>query len=210
MALLDDSPLKTILVVLAPSFGQPPRFIDVPLRLSGQENMSTRKVFKVVIVGEGNVGKTTLVRGYVDHILVRNTIPTIGVDMSTKIIPHEGSEKQLQIWDLGGQPHLRFVAQLFFRGASGMIAVFDVTRKQSLLELDGWIQRVYQVTGPIPSVIVGNKTDLRSPADQNGACVTREEGMEFALRHGSPYVETSAMVGSGIEEAFTTLAGKLD
>jgi Ras-related protein Rab-18 len=172
--------------------------------------MSTRKIFKVVVVGEGNVGKTTLVRGYVDQVLAQNTIPTIGVDLSTKIIPQEGYDKLLQIWDLGGQAHLRFVAQIFFRGASGMMAVFDVTRKQSLLELDGWIERVYQVTGRIPSVVVGNKIDLRSVAGQNGACVTREEGEEFALEHDAPYVETSAKAGSGIEEAFTALASKLD
>jgi small GTP-binding protein len=171
--------------------------------------MSLRKVFKVVVVGEGNVGKTTLVRRYVDQVWVSNTIPTIGVDLSTKVIPNEGEEKQLQIWDLGGQPHLRFVAQLFFRGASGMIAVFDVTRKQSLLELNGWIERVFQVTGPIPVVIVGNKIDLRSTAALNGGCVTREEGVSFALQHDSPYVEASALNGSGIEEAFVTLASRL-
>jgi small GTP-binding protein len=172
--------------------------------------MSARKVFKVVIVGEGNVGKTTLVRSYVDQILVRNTIPTIGVDLSTKVIPDDGPGKQLQIWDLGGQPHLRFVAQIFFRGASGVVAVFDVTRKQSLTELEGWIQRVYEVTGQIPLVIVGNKIDLRASANENGSCVTREEGNEFAVRHGVPYFETSAIGGSGIEEAFTTLASRLN
>jgi small GTP-binding protein len=156
------------------------------------------------------VGKTTLVRRYVDQVMIPNTIPTIGVDLSTKVIPCEGVEKQLQIWDLGGQPHMRFVAQIFFRGASGMIAVFDVTRKASLLELDGWIERVYQVTGRIPLVIIGNKIDLRAPTGQNGVCVTRDEGIDFALKHGSPYVETSARSGSGIEEAFVSLASRLD
>jgi small GTP-binding protein len=119
--------------------------------------MSTKKVSKVGIVGEGNVGKTNLVRGDVDRVLVQNTIPIIGVDLSTKIIPQGGYEKLLQIWDLGGQPHMRFVAQVFFRGASRMMTVFDVKRKQSLVELDGWIQPVYQETGRVPLVIAGTK-----------------------------------------------------
>nr|MDO8132917.1 Rab family GTPase [Candidatus Njordarchaeum guaymaensis] len=171
--------------------------------------MRARKIFKVIVVGEGNVGKTSLVRRYVDRVYVQDVIPTIGVDLTTKIIPGYDVEKQLQIWDLGGQPHLRSVAELFFRGASGMIAVFDVTRKESLIQLNGWIERVRRVTGRIPLVIVGNKIDLRPSADQNAVCITREEGIHFAYKYDSPYIEASAISGVGIEQAFISLASML-
>jgi len=170
--------------------------------------MMRRNVFKVIIVGEGGVGKTCLVRRYVDDFFAQDMKMTIGVDLSVKTINNGSEDKILQIWDLGGQPHFKDVADIYFRGASGMLAVFDVTRKASLDRLVDWIDRVHGMIGKIPIVIVGNKMDLRNPAE-GIVGITKEEGGQFAAKFESPYIETSARNNTGVADAFMALAKKL-
>ncbi|WXG46840.1 MAG: Rab family GTPase [Candidatus Atabeyarchaeum deiterrae] len=167
------------------------------------------RTFKVIVVGEGGVGKTSLVRRYVDRVFTEGTMSTIGVDLSSKTILNDGVEEILQIWDLGGQPRFRNIADLFFKGASGAIAVFDVTRKETLCELSDWIKHLRFVTGSIPLVFVGNKVDLRTSRDHVSSGVSREEAIRFAQDYSSPYVEASARKGSGVEEAFKALVVRL-
>jgi Ras-related protein Rab-1A len=170
--------------------------------------VTRRNVFKIIVVGEGGVGKTCLVKRYVDDTFAQDMKMTIGVDLSVKKIPSGQGDKILQIWDLGGQPHFREVADIYFRGAKGILAVFDVTRKASMDRLSDWIERVHAILGQIPMVVVGNKIDLRNP-DEGITGVTNEEGAEFASELGSVYVETSAKDNSGVDKAFRTLAAKL-
>jgi Ras-related protein Rab-1A len=170
--------------------------------------MIRKNIFKVIIVGEGGVGKTCLVRRYVDDFFAQDMKMTIGVDLSVKRIDNGSGDKILQIWDLGGQPHFKDVADIYFRGASGMLAVFDVTRKASLDRLIDWIERVQAMLGRIPMVVIGNKVDLRNPTE-GIVGVSKEEGAQFASKFESPYVETSAKDNAGVEDAFLALARKL-
>jgi small GTP-binding protein len=165
-------------------------------------------VFKIIIVGEGGVGKTCLVRRYVDDSFAENMEITVGVDLSVKRISNGSGEMIFQIWDLGGQPRFKEVADLYFKGASGMLAVFDVTRKASLDRLVDWIERVKTRAGLIPMVVIGNKVDLRNPTE-GIAGVSKDEGTQFASKFESPYIETSAKDNSGIADAFVNLAHKL-
>jgi small GTP-binding protein len=171
--------------------------------------MLVRKtIFKVIIVGEGGVGKTSLVRRSVDDFFKEDMKMTIGVDLSVKKMTCDGEDKYLQIWDLGGQPHFKAVADIYFRGSHGVMAVFDVTRRASMDRLEDWIGRVRSILGDLPMVVVGNKIDLRDP-EAGDSCVSTGEGQEFASRYRSPYLETSAKDNSGVSEAFKALADML-
>ncbi len=167
-----------------------------------------KAIFKIIIVGEGGVGKTSLVKRSVDDYFKEDMKMTIGVDLSVKKITCEGEDKYLQIWDLGGQPHFKAVADIYFRGSHGVMAVFDVTRRASMDRLDDWIERVQSILGILPMVIVGNKIDLRDPNESDGD-ISKGEGQKFALKYKSPYLETSAKDNSGVAVAFQTLAGML-
>jgi small GTP-binding protein len=170
--------------------------------------MMQRSVFKVIIIGEGGVGKTSLVRRYVDDSFDERMKMTIGVDISVKRIHEEAGVIALQIWDLGGQPHFKEIADLYFRGAKGALAVFDVTRKASMDRLADWIENVRSKVGEIPVVVVGNKIDLRTSSEVLD--ITKEEGTGFASRYLSDYVETSAKDDKGVDEAFSRLVYKLE
>lgn len=112
--------------------------------------MIRRNVFKIIVIGEGGVGKTSLVRQYVDDAFAQDMKMTIGVDLSVKKISNGAGDMILQIWDLGGQPHFKEVADIYFRGAKGMLAVFDVTRKASMDRLVDWIERVRRYSARYP------------------------------------------------------------
>jgi small GTP-binding protein len=170
--------------------------------------LSKRNVFKIIVIGEGGVGKTSLVKRYVDDTFAQDMKMTIGVDLSVKKINDGQIDKVLQIWDLGGQPHFKEVADIYFRGAKGILAVFDVTRKASMDRLEDWIERVSSILGVLPMIVVGNKIDLRNPSEGITG-VTKEEGTEFATKYRSSYVETSARDNSGVEEAFKALSSLL-
>jgi small GTP-binding protein len=170
--------------------------------------MSAR-TFKIVVVGEGAVGKTSLVKRFVDRIFTRDMKSTIGLDFSSKVLKVDGVEKILQIWDLGGQPHFKSIADMFFKGASGIVAVFDVSRRESLLNLVEWINHVHSVIGRKPMVIVGNKVDLRRAGSRGMVYVSKEDGTSFADRYESPYVETSAKESISVDEAFKSLLHRL-
>jgi small GTP-binding protein len=170
--------------------------------------ISRRNIFKIIVIGEGGVGKTSLVKRYVDDSFVQDMKMTIGVDLSVKRMTDGQFDKILQIWDLGGQPHFKEVADIYFRGAKGILAVFDVSRRASMDRLVDWIERVHTILGVLPMVVVGNKIDLRNP-NEGITGVTKEEGAEFASKYKSSYVETSARDNSGVDEAFKSLAGLL-
>ncbi len=121
--------------------------------------MKTRYAFKVVLIGDGAVGKTSLVRRFVDQKFDDDYITTIGVNVKKKVIPE--FRTILSIWDIFGQKSL--APQLhskYYQGAKGALIVFDITRKNTLDNLDDWINDLYKVTGPIPVYILANKVDL--------------------------------------------------
>ncbi len=117
--------------------------------------------FKVVLIGDGAVGKTSLVRRFVEQKFDDDYITTIGVNVKKKVIPE--FRTILSIWDIFGQKSL--APQLhskYYRGAKGALVVFDITRKNTFDNLDDWIRDLYKVTGPIPVHILANKVDLIS------------------------------------------------
>lgn len=178
--------------------------------------MTTREVLiKIVLIGDGAVGKTSIAKRYLGKEFEHEYIMTVGVDFykkgTTIEIPEIGSIHFVwHIWDLSGQPHWEHVRPAFYRGARGALLVFDVSNKQSYIDAPQWAREFIKNSGGYyPIVLVGNKIDLRDKIEN---CITTEEGLELAKKLSEmmnmevPYIETSALLGINIDAAFNKLA----
>ncbi len=156
-------------------------------------------VLKVVIVGDGNVGKTSLVRRYCEGMFSASRVATIGVDFQTKQVRLEDIEVKLSIWDMAGQERFQAVRTGFYKGSRAAAMVYDVTDPVTLANLTRWRQELAGVSPMPPIVVVGNKIDLAraQPPDPARA---------FAESIGAPYLETSAATSEGVPALFETLA----
>ncbi|MHA1679935.1 MAG: GTP-binding protein [Promethearchaeota archaeon] len=168
-------------------------------------------IFKVVVVGDGAVGKTSLVMHFTEQKFSQQYIMTIGSNFALKLIPSEmlsTAEKEypdtrLQLWDLAGQVHFKAVRFPFYKGSAGIIYVFDVTRKKTLDSLHGWRGEIMKtVPEDTPSVILANKVDLVDDRE-----VSREQGEKIKEQFNSVgYFETSAKEGTNVTEGFKIIA----
>ncbi len=164
-------------------------------------------LFKTMVIGEGAVGKTTLVNRYVTGVFERDYKTTIGSQFAVKLTHISPPEKEystgikLQAWDVAGQARFKAVRKMYYSGAAGIIIVFDVTRRRSFTELSKWVQEADESIGVrVPIVCVGNKTDLPDRA------VPSDEAKRWAEDQGFLYMESSAKTGEGVADMFTVLA----
>ena len=168
-------------------------------------------LFKICIIGDGAVGKTTILHQYVDGKFVSDTMMTIGTNFFIKGIALENYDTyvRLQIWDLGGQDHFAAVRSSFYSGAKGIIYVFDLTRRITFSNLLNWKREISRsVPENVPSILIGNKSDLIE--EQNSNIMSSEEILEMKDKlHFSSYFETSAKENTGIHKAFTNLTEML-
>ncbi|MFX1506354.1 MAG: Rab family GTPase [Promethearchaeota archaeon] len=157
---------------------------------------------KIVMLGEGSVGKTSLIRRYIQHTFTHDYITTIGSNFLIKKLQlEEGINMTMQVWDISGQDTFRTIRKQYYLYARGGIMVFDLTRKSTLKELRKWYEDFTQRVGNVPLMLFGNKSDLK---DQ--IAVQYEEGKAFADEINAPYYETSALDGTGVEPGFFELA----
>jgi small GTP-binding protein len=166
-------------------------------------------LYKVVIVGDGAVGKTTMLKRYVDKKFDKSIRMTVGSDFFVKKIELEGkdAEVSLQIWDLAGQQQFSVVRPNFYMGAKGIIYTFDLTRKTTLLNLPEWQKEVEDAIGRKPSVLVGNKLDLISEHEEK---LMREDALLFKDDLGAlKYIETSAKENIGLSKVFNLLTEEI-
>jgi len=172
--------------------------------------MNEIPLLKVVVVGDGAVGKTTLIRRYCEGKFHASRVATIGVDFYTQQVQLPDSagvhtqravrgRVRLSIWDLAGQEQFEVVRTGFYRGSRAAVLVYDVTSTSSLGNLKRWRDEVLEVLPGQPFVVVGNKVDLERT-------VSPELGRRAAAYFEAPYVETSALTGEGVAELFETLA----
>ncbi|NHJ00765.1 MAG: GTP-binding protein [Candidatus Heimdallarchaeota archaeon] len=178
---------------------------------------------KIVLIGDGGVGKTALRRAYLGEGFKTEYLMTIGADFASKDVTvyypetKETYDLKLQIWDLAGQPRFKAVRDLYYRGAIGALCFFDITNQESYMNLVEWIQSFWNLNGHGKQslIIVGAKCDLRdNPAFP--AQVSAHYGKEYAaeltkmLKHKYGftvhYLETSAKDDINVEEAFKLLA----
>ncbi len=175
-----------------------------------------KMLFKVVLMGDGAVGKTSLRRTYMGESFRASYMVTIGADFASKTVELDGGHSiGIQIWDLAGQAHFASVRSSFYRGAQGALAVYSTVERASFLNMANWLQECWKNTGKmIPIIIIGNKIDLREQFKNNpsmrGNIVTTEEGKAFTEKirgEGvrASFIETSAKTGHNVEAAFLDL-----
>ncbi|MFQ5908380.1 MAG: Rab family GTPase [Thermoplasmata archaeon] len=165
---------------------------------------------KICLVGEAAVGKTSLIRRFVQDIFDDSYITTLGAKVSKKEIQVEVPEKDLLIqmdmviWDIMGEKGVRdLLREAFFNGAKGILAVCDLTRYSSLKELDDWVQSVFQVVGEVAVVYAVNKVDLRDEV----MLLFGEQDIELSAQaFDASYFYTSAKTGEQVQLAFQKLA----
>jgi small GTP-binding protein len=170
-----------------------------------------RMKVKVCLVGEGAVGKTALIRRFIHDQFDDRYISTLGAKVSKKEIavsnPKSDGEIAIDmtIWDIMGEKGFReLLKEAYFHGAQGILAVCDVTRKDTLGELHDWIAAVHKVTGQIPIQFLANKADL-----EKQKAFSEDDVKKVAEVHKSPYLFTSAKTGQNVEEGFRSLANQI-
>ncbi len=170
-----------------------------------------RLKLKICLCGEEAVGKTSLIRRFVEDAFDDKHIATLGAKVTKKELqvkmPDSGDPMRaiLGVWDILGHWGLgEFLRDSYFRGAQGLLAVCDVTRPLTLARLEGWKQAATKATGQIPTFVVANKVDLIE--DQK---LGEDKIRAFSRRSGSPYMLTSAKTGAGVEGAFRRLTGMI-
>jgi len=162
-------------------------------------------LFKLVLIGDSGVGKSCLLLRFADDAFTESYISTIGVDFRFRTVKIDKKTVKLQIWDTAGQERFRTITSAYYRGADGIIMVYDVTSSDSFDHVNDWLKEVnrYASEGTC-KLLVGNKSDRT--ADR---VVTTESAKEFADELGIAFLETSAKSAKNVEEAFLTLAGEL-
>ncbi len=168
-------------------------------------------VFKIVLMGDGGVGKSSLRRKFMGKTFTRQYIMTIGADFSVKMVDLGREKVKFIIWDLAGQPHFREVRAGFYRGARGALLVYDITRRETFENAPFWMEEFLKNSGEegLAAILVGNKIDLRTGGQGE---VSTEEGRsmreELERRFKIPvdFIETSAKTGQNVEKAFMRLA----
>ena len=163
------------------------------------------KVYKVMILGDSGVGKTSILEQYVSQVFTGHYKVTIGSDFLSKDLMIDGKRVKLQIWDTAGQEKYRSLSLAYYRGADACLFAYDVTDKPSFLHLDAWVETFFsqipeKQTEGFPIVLLGNKIDKK------GRVVNIESVKKWCKTHSdTSYYETSAKTRSGIDEAFSKI-----
>ena len=162
-------------------------------------------IFKILIAGNASVGKTSLLRRYVDGMFDDSSIMTIGVDFFTKEITFDNTHCLLQLWDLGGQERFRYLLENFVMGARGALLLFDLTRMPLIKDLLEWVNITRLNDINLPIILVGTKLDLDDliAVDDDSALNLKNT---FNMIE---YIKTSAKTGHNVEKVFEMIAKKL-
>jgi len=158
---------------------------------------------KLILCGDHMVGKTSIIRRFVENRFERDYISTIGVQLSKKtVLLSEKTKLNFIIWDIGGQQQFTLNRAKFYNGANGAFIVVDRTRPDNLKSAEKWFKDIKKtVPRDIPVVIVGNKSDLTDEI-----VISEEDIIEVAKRFGFHYILTSALTGENINDAFLYIA----
>jgi len=162
-------------------------------------------LFKLLLIGDSGVGKSCLLLRFADDTYTESYISTIGVDFKIRTVELDGKTIKLQIWDTAGQERFRTITSSYYRGAHGIIIVYDITDVESFNNVRQWLFEIDRFASEhVNKLLVGNKSDL-----VNKRVVTKETATEFAEGLGIPFLETSAKNSTNVEEAFLTMAAQI-
>jgi small GTP-binding protein len=185
-----------------------PKILSVLSKFAGGKFPAGQFSTKVIVCGDYKVGKTSLIRRFVDNSFAENYIATIGVDITKKEIKiQDDCTIDFIIWDIGGQiQQMAPYRKRFYNGANAALIVFDKTRKDSFDHIQIWLDDISRELGNerIPKILVGNKSDLTQDIQ-----VSSEELKQLAEKLNLEFIETSAKTSENVEEAFKYIAYKV-
>mmetsp|Transcript_100652 Transcript_100652/g.252335 ORF Transcript_100652/g.252335 Transcript_100652/m.252335 type:complete len:205 (-) Transcript_100652:81-695(-) len=162
-------------------------------------------LFKLLLIGDSGVGKSCLLLRFADDTYTESYISTIGVDFKIRTLELDGKTVKLQIWDTAGQERFRTITSSYYRGAMGIIIVYDVTDKESFNHVVDWMKEIDKyASDQVNKLLIGNKSDLASKK-----VVQYDEAKEFADSIGVKFMETSAKNSHNVEQAFQTMASEI-
>ena len=155
-------------------------------------------LFKVLLLGDSDVGKSSLILRYTEETFNSKLVNSIGVDFKMKKREIDGKVIKVQIWDTAGHERFRSITYSYYRGANAIIIVFDLSDKKSFISITEWLKQIEKhAKENVFKFLVGNKSDL---VEQRK--VSYDEAKQYADEHELPYIETSAKEGININELF--------
>ena len=171
-------------------------------------------LFKLLLIGNSGVGKSSLLFRFSENFWEKEFIPTIGVDFVSnninfkskkiqklKSLEVDGKKVKLQIWDTAGQERFKNIQASYYKGANGVLVVYDITNRESFEHLNSWLIEIEKNGNKnVYKLLIGNKADLEENRD-----IKKEEGQEFASINGMEFFETSAKTAYQVQEAFIQL-----
>jgi len=164
----------------------------------------TEAIYKVIVIGDPAVGKTSLLSKFATNKFEEKYLPTVGVQILKEPIElkEENATVNLMFWDIAGQPQFYMLHRPYFNGADGMLLVFDITRSSTFSNINNWYSAAvkYGLSG-IPRILVGNKVDL---AEDRKIILPMAEHLSEKLN--APYLETSALTGDNVKVVFKKIA----
>eukprot|EP00996_Jenningsia_fusiforme_P002929 NODE_3738_length_925_cov_34.829909_g3437_i0.p1 GENE.NODE_3738_length_925_cov_34.829909_g3437_i0~~NODE_3738_length_925_cov_34.829909_g3437_i0.p1 ORF type:complete len:235 (-),score=57.98 NODE_3738_length_925_cov_34.829909_g3437_i0:221-847(-) len=159
-------------------------------------------LFKYIIIGDSGVGKSCLLLQFTDKRFEPLHDLTIGVEFGARMVSIEDKQVKLQIWDTAGQESFRSITRSYYRGASGALLVYDITRRETFDHLQSWLEDARNNSNTNMTImLIGNKSDWESKRQ-----VSTEEGQNYANEHGLVFLETSAKTAHNVDEAFIKTA----
>lgn len=162
-------------------------------------------LFKLLLIGDSGVGKSCLLLRFADDSYTDSYISTIGVDFKIRTVELDGKVIKLQIWDTAGQERFRTITSSYYRGAHGIIVVYDVTDQDSFNNVKQWLNEIDRYASEtVQKLLVGNKCDMVSKK-----VVEFETAKQFADSLNITFLETSAKNAQNVEQAFLTMAAQI-
>ena len=166
----------------------------------------TDAVYKILLLGDSEVGKSCFLMRYSDNVFVENYITTIGLDYKLKYVQLDTGETiKVQLWDTAGQDRYRTIAKNYYKGSHGILLLYDVTKLSSFENIREWIKDIKEeVYEKAIIFLIGNKIDKTTERK-----ITTEQGAKLAEEYNLPFFEASAKSGENVDEIFKFLYKKI-
>jgi len=161
-------------------------------------------LFKLLIIGDSGVGKSSLLLRFADNVFSGTYITTIGVDFKIRTIDVNGERVKLQIWDTAGQERFRTITSTYYRGTHGVLVVYDVSSGESFANVQRWLHEIDQNCDVVNRILVGNKDD-----DPDRKVVLTQDAQKFAEKMQIQLFETSAKENKNVEEMFLAITSQV-
>ena len=171
------------------------------------DNKNSEISYKILLLGDSSVGKTCFLKRYIDNTFQDAYLSTIGFDFKYKFVTlKSGKQVKIQLWDTAGQERFRTIAKSYYKGAHGIVLIYDVTVKKTYDNIRKWLNQIKnEASRRISIILVGNKIDCDDKRE-----VTKEEGQKLADSNQLPFYEASAKESININECFQDLIEKID